>query len=49
VRPLGSSWGKGQSDFALPRKLDVDLFGDREGVVDLDAEIAHRAFDLSVL
>jgi hypothetical protein len=41
------SW-KGQSMSALPFASDVDLFGDGESVVDLNTEIAHRAFNLLV-
>jgi hypothetical protein len=33
---------------ALPLISDIDLLGDGEGVVDLDTQIANRAFDLSV-
>jgi hypothetical protein len=38
-RPI---WG-GQSVAALPQFSDVDLFGDGERVVDLDAEVPDRA------
>jgi hypothetical protein len=31
-----------------PGDSDINLFGNRERVVHLDAEIAHRAFDLGV-
>ena len=33
---------------ALPGRSDVGLLGDGERVIDLDAEIAHRALDLGV-
>lgn len=33
---------------ALPCRSDIDLLGNRERIVHLDAEIAHRAFDLGV-
>jgi hypothetical protein len=38
----------GQSVAALPQCSDVDLFGDGERVVDLDAEVSDRALHLSV-
>ena len=38
----------GQSVAALPRCSDVDLLGDRERVVNLDAEVPDRALDLGV-
>ena len=38
----------GQSVAALPRCSDVDLLGDRERIVDLDAEVPDRALHLSV-
>jgi hypothetical protein len=31
-----------------PGDSDIDLFGDRERVVNLDPEISDRAFDLGV-
>ncbi len=31
-----------------PGSSDVDLLGYRKGVVNLDSEITHRAFDLRV-
>jgi hypothetical protein len=31
-----------------PGSSDVDLLGYRKGVVNLDSEISHRAFDLGV-
>jgi hypothetical protein len=31
-----------------PGDSDINLFGNRERVVNLDAEIAYRAFDLGV-
>src|SRR5215475_3545068 len=31
-----------------PVASHVDLLGDRQGVVDLDTEVAHRAFDLGM-
>ena len=33
---------------ALPRYSDINLFRYREGVIDLNAEIPHRAFDLGM-
>ena len=36
----------GQSTPALPGISDVNLFRYQERIVDLDAEISHRAFDL---
>jgi hypothetical protein len=38
----------GQSVAALPRCSDVDLLGDRERIVDLDAEVPDRALHLGV-
>jgi hypothetical protein len=38
----------GQSVAALPPCSDVDLFGDRERIVDLDAEVPDRALHLGV-
>jgi hypothetical protein len=38
----------GQSATALPRYSDVNLLGDREGVIDLDAEVSDRALHLGV-
>ena len=38
----------GQSMSALPVTSDVNLFCNREGVVELDAEISDGAFDLGV-
>jgi hypothetical protein len=40
--PIGIA---GQSAAALPRSIDIDLFGDLERVVDLDAEVANGTFD----
>jgi hypothetical protein len=37
-----------QSASAPPPKSDVNLFCYREGVVDLNAEISDRTFDLGV-
>jgi hypothetical protein len=37
-----------QSASALPPKSNVNLFCYREGVVDLNAEISDRTFDLGV-
>jgi len=39
---------EGQSMSALPRSFRHHLFGNRERIVHLDAEIACRAFDLGV-
>ena len=39
---------RGRAIPLCPRTSDVDLFGYRESVVDLDAEIAHRALDFLV-
>jgi hypothetical protein len=33
---------------ALPSRSDVDLFGYGEGVIHLDAKIAHRALEISM-
>ena len=38
----------GQSLSALPLISDVDLFGNRECVIHLDAKKANRALDLAV-
>ena len=40
--------GGGQSVTALPRYSDVDLLGDGERIIDLDAEVPDRALDLGV-
>ena len=39
---------EGQSVSALPRRLDVNLLRNRDGVVYLDAKISNRAFDFGV-
>jgi hypothetical protein len=39
---------EGQSYSALPGSSDINLFSYGESVVDLNAEIAHRALDLLV-
>jgi hypothetical protein len=31
-----------------PDRSDIDFLGDLEGVVDFDAKITHRAFDLGM-
>ena len=33
---------------ALPLFSDVDLLGDCNGIINLDAEVSHGAFDLCV-
>ncbi len=33
---------------ALPRTSDIDLFGDREGIIDLDAKIPCGTLNLAV-
>ena len=38
----------GQSMSALPSRSDVDLLGDGESIIDLDAEIPDGALDLRV-
>jgi hypothetical protein len=38
----------GQSAAAPPRCSDVDLLGDRERVIDLDAEVSDRTLHLGV-
>jgi hypothetical protein len=38
----------GQSTSALPGYSDINLFRDCEGIIYLDAEISHGAFDLSM-
>jgi hypothetical protein len=38
----------GQSVAALPRCSDVDLLGDRERVIDLDAKVSDRTLHLGV-
>ena len=40
--------GKGRSASAPPQLSDLDLFGDRQGVVNFNAEIPNRALDLRV-
>src|SRR6478735_5039444 len=45
--PLTCPEGR-QSIFALPPVSDIDLLGNREGIVHLDTEIPDGAFDLSV-
>ena len=39
---------RGQSVSALPQFSDLDLFGNRKGIVDLDAEVSHGALDLGM-
>ncbi len=41
--------GRGKASRLCPRSSDVDLFGYGESVIDLNAEITHRALDLLVL
>jgi hypothetical protein len=38
----------GQSRDALPGVSDVDLFGYREGIIHLDAEVSDGTFDFGV-
>jgi hypothetical protein len=38
----------GQSVTALPRGSDINLLGDRERVIDLDAKVSDRALHLGV-
>ena len=45
---LSCSTATRQSGQALPLLSDVDLHGDFDSVVDLDAEIPHRAFYLGM-
>jgi len=33
---------------ALPQESDFDLFSNREGIVDIDSQVADRALDLGV-
>jgi len=40
--------GGGKASRLCPGSSDVDLFGYGESVVDLNAEVAHRALDLLV-
>jgi len=40
--------GGGKASRLCPSSSDVDLFGYGESVVDLNAEVAHRALDLLV-
>ena len=42
------SWASGQSMSALPLMSDVDLLGNGKGIVNLNAEVSNRAFDLAV-
>jgi hypothetical protein len=42
------SLSDGQSIFALPCTSDVDLFGYRDSVIDLDTQVSHGALDLGV-
>jgi hypothetical protein len=46
----GRAWGRGAGRaFPLcPGSSDVDLLCDGKGIIDLDAEVPHRAFDLGV-
>jgi hypothetical protein len=37
--------GRGKAGRLCLRSSDVDLFGYRESVIDLNAEVAHRALD----
>jgi len=37
---------RGRAGPLCPANSDIDLFGNREGVVDLDPEIPNRALDL---
>jgi hypothetical protein len=39
----------GQSAVPRPRRSHVHLLGDRQGIVNLDAEVAHRAFDFGIM
>ncbi len=50
LTPEASNAGSpiGQSMLALPAGSDVNLFSNFQGVIDLDAEIPHRALDLRV-
>ena len=41
-------WPMGRACPLCPGDSDINLFGDRECVVNLDAEIADRAFDFGV-
>ncbi len=44
---IGLTLQKGDGAVTAPSETsDVDLLGDGERIVDLDAEIAHRALDL---
>ena len=38
----------GGTDVLRPCKSEIDLFRDRKGVINLDAEIPDRAFDLGM-
>jgi hypothetical protein len=44
---LGRAFG-GKSRVALPSKLHVDLLGNRQSIIYLDAEIANGALNLGV-
>ena len=47
MAPIGSC-ERGRAVPLCPGRSDVDLFRDGESVIDLNAEIAHRALDLLV-
>src|ERR1700736_5506563 len=40
--------GRGKASRLCPCSSDVDLFGDGESVIDLNAEVAHRTLNLLV-
>ena len=40
--------GGGQSVSALPQESDVNLFGDSEGVIHLDTQVADSALDFAM-
>jgi hypothetical protein len=45
---LFSLSGIGAGHSALPRGSDFYLFGDAEGIINLNAKVAHRALNLAV-
>ena len=44
----GEMWMNGQSVAALPMGSDVELLGNDESVIEFDAEVSNRAFDLGM-
>ncbi len=47
VASSSRKWGR-QSVSALPPTSDINLFGDRERIIDFDTEVSDRAFHLGM-